>query len=682
MSFQRARVVGLVALCLAACGGSGSTNPPPPAPDFVWAEVGPSGGFVASVAFDPAAAGEVWASGDDASGLFRSRNAGQSWTSVASAPPDHSTYCLTFDPNDSARVYAPNYFGRGLLTTSDGGATWSVVGAGLPTAAQLNKVNAMVVDPASSAVVFICTGGGLFRSADFGASFSQVASAAFGAETDFTAAAGSSAGVFVGTQGGRVFRSVDSGASWTEVTTGPFVPVTDLALTDSALYVAFQEATIASTATFTSAGLAVVHTGGGGGTINSSLWTKLAVSSGASAATDIVYVGTVITGVDSLWGFHASFDGGASFTQRMNGLDESSIFSVAVDPFDSMSVIVGTLGGGIYRSADAGLTWSPSNAGVVAADSLGFAQDATDPQHLLVSSTEGLNGTPGVYESLDGGATWALAPAVPVDALSLDLNPSNGQIVLIGGFSGDGNSNPAIHRSTSGVAGPWSVALATEVRVDRFVRAGSQLYALASDFAAPATLADIGIYASDDDGANWALRFNGVVGGIAPHPTHSGEVIAAGEDVWATTDSFATAPTSLGLMAFAPARIFTSVAFVAPDHVLVGASTGELFQTTNYDPSGVGVTWAAVPTPAADVFVRDIHVRDDTWYLSCFTGDFLALPTSTPGVLRTTDAGATWSFLESGMGPSRLVWSLHAATDSADRFFAGMWGGGLLRLQD
>ena len=665
----------ILALAWTACSKGSSSAP---SPDFVWTRLGPEGGFVSSVAFHPSTMGEVWASGDDGSGLYRSTDSGATWSLFENADPDHSTYALTFDPNDGARVYAPNYFGRGLLASSDSGVSWKVSGAGLPVVA----CRGLTVDPVASSRLFACTAGGLFVSEDFGETFDALSSAAFGSESDFTAAASSVAGVFVGTGAGRVFRTTDSGASWTEVTTVPWVAVSGLALTEGALYMAFQDGTLTRTTSFTSAGLSILNVGGGGETIDTGLWTRIAAVSGATAEGDILYVGTVTDPDNDLWGFHVSFDGGASFEKRVSGFDGNSVFSLAVDPFDSMHVICGTVGGGIYRTSDAGLNWSSSTAGVIATDSLGFAEAASDPAHWLVSSTEGLNGTPGLFETFDSGTTWTPVSSLSVDALSLDIHPTNPSILLAGGFNGDGLSNSAIHRSTDGSGGPWSVVLATQVRVERFVRSETRLYALATAFTPPASEADLGLWASDDDGATWSLRFNELVSNVVAHPSQTDHALAVGGDAWASTDAFTSLPNSLGLAAFAPGKVFSAVAFVSPTHVLVGSSTGELYESTNYDPGGAGTLWSELSNPAQEVLIRDVHVSGDHWYLSCFTGDFLATPSATPGVLRTTDGGATWEFLTEGMGPSRLVWSLHRSSVHQGRFYAGMWGGGLLQLDD
>jgi hypothetical protein len=156
--------------------------------------------------------------------------------------------------------------------------------------------------------------------------------------------------------------------------------------------------------------------------------------------------------------------------------------------------------------------------------------------------------------------------------------------------------------------------------------------------------------------------------------------------VYATTDAFATAPNSLGLAAFAPGKFFTSVAFDPgnPSLLLVGTLTGELYRTTNYDPSGSGIVWQNITTPAAGANFRSIIIapgNPGVWYVSAGRYDIEATAQSTPGVLRSENSGQTWTWLDQGLSPSRLVWRLHKSTVNG-RMYAALWGGGLMRLDD
>ncbi len=84
------------------------------AADYMWSSIGPTGGFVSSVAFDPSWPGVIWASGDDSDGLYVSTNIGVNWGLLQNVPVDQSTFALTIDPV-LHYIYAPNFYGRGML---------------------------------------------------------------------------------------------------------------------------------------------------------------------------------------------------------------------------------------------------------------------------------------------------------------------------------------------------------------------------------------------------------------------------------------------------------------------------------------------------------------------------------------------------------------------------------------
>ena len=225
---------------------------------FAWTNIRPYGGFVSSVAFHPVNAGEIWVSGDDSGGIYRSTDSGATW-SLLSTPPDQSTYSLRFDALDPSNVYAPNHFGRGLLMTTDAGAAWTMQGSGLPTTDPGKRVYDLAVDPVDPSTLYIC---------------------------------------------------LDGGAIWTEITDTASLPVSDLALTDNALYIAYDIGSITRTTTFIQGDLVLLNDGFGSGVIESAAWTKIAVVGGSTVASDRLFVGSVTNGTTK-WGFFASYDGGA-----------------------------------------------------------------------------------------------------------------------------------------------------------------------------------------------------------------------------------------------------------------------------------------------------------------------------------------------------------------------------------
>lgn len=127
-------------LCI-NCSSSGTNEDVgPAAPDWNWSNIGPTKGYVSSVVFHPTHSGEVWASGSDSDGIYKSEDYGASWSLVTGGAPNQSTFSFIIDPARPNTFYAPSHYGRGLLKSTDGGVTWTLSQANLPSSTEAKKV--------------------------------------------------------------------------------------------------------------------------------------------------------------------------------------------------------------------------------------------------------------------------------------------------------------------------------------------------------------------------------------------------------------------------------------------------------------------------------------------------------------------------------------------------------------
>ena len=125
-----------------------------------------------------------------------------------------------------------------------------------------------------------------------------------------------------------------------------------------------------------------------------------------------------------------STDGGANFTPRSDGLPSSPvtrIASITADGRSAYATFAGFLGSPsqhVFRTNDAGVTWTNISSNLPDVPVLAFAVDPTDPSDLFIGTDVG------VFRSTNGGASWATfnsgLPNVPVYDLRFQV--SNGDL--------------------------------------------------------------------------------------------------------------------------------------------------------------------------------------------------------------------------------------------------------------
>jgi len=129
-------------------------------------------------------------------GVYRSGDGGATWSALngkvsgdmpcqsclpGTNPPDGSSLSpvdvVAVDPKNGSTIYAA-VSGAGLFKSADGGMTWNPANAGLPgtdaaTGRTTISIRALAIDATTPAVLYIGAAGGLFRSADGGATWRE-----------------------------------------------------------------------------------------------------------------------------------------------------------------------------------------------------------------------------------------------------------------------------------------------------------------------------------------------------------------------------------------------------------------------------------------------------------------------------------------------------------------------------
>ena len=292
-----------------------------------------------ALAIDPANHEHVFFSTNDG-GLLVTHDGGRNWIDGgANGLVSRAPRGIAIDPQQPRHVYVGSFTGGGLFTSHDHGEHWQRHLFGSPAL----YVTGLSVDPVDhSFYIATLSGDGIWKSEDFGETFTRIDRAPLAAPGVFlrltgrnvtvdpnnhtTVYAAASRGATTG-----IWRSQDSGVSWTQVDPTPVFSVT--------------------------------------------------VDPGDSR---IVYAGAADAGVLK------SVDGGDSFAVKSVGLPEvvttSRTGNVQVDPRISTTLYVGTEGTGVYKSLDGGENWFALNLGLEDENVFGLVLDPVSPEVVYAST--------------------------------------------------------------------------------------------------------------------------------------------------------------------------------------------------------------------------------------------------------------------------------------------------------
>ena len=221
-----------------------------PAQENVWKSHGPDSPVITALAVDPQDSWKIWAAtnpalGSPKPGLFRSVDAGSSWSPAEGPDSFTALSALRIRPGDPSTLYSGSE-GGAVYRSDDEGEHWTsslLPGGGF--------TETLALDPALPDRVWAVTGSGLFRSDDDARSWTSGRVVAqdiycllFDARRPGTMYAGSyfdiSSGFYPEPQGGSIFVSRDGGENWSQIQRGFDSPVLAIAsdpFRDGVLYV-------------------------------------------------------------------------------------------------------------------------------------------------------------------------------------------------------------------------------------------------------------------------------------------------------------------------------------------------------------------------------------------------------------------------------------------------------------
>ena len=136
------------------------------------------------------------------------------------------------------------------------------------------------------------------------------------------------------------------------------------------------------------------------------------------------------------------------------------VVAVAGVPGDSTTFYFGAVNGGIWKTTDAGVVWSPIFDGQPVGSIGALAVAPSDPKIIYAGTgetdiREDLSSGNGVYKSTDGGSTWnhvGLEDTRQISRIAID--PQNPSIVYVGalGHAYGPNEERGVYKSVDGGA--------------------------------------------------------------------------------------------------------------------------------------------------------------------------------------------------------------------------------------
>lgn len=246
-------------------------------------------------------------------------------------------------------------------------------------------------------------------------------------------------------------------------------------------------------------------------------------------APDPTRANTIYAGAAS-GGLWKSTDGGVSFAYSWGRDLPQGVGAVAVAPNGTIYVGTGEgnpgsasysfPGNGIYKSTDAGATWTA--LGLTGTDRIGrIAVDPNNSNRVFVAAAGKLyqpGGERGVYRTTDGGATWTqvLAGAnTTTGAIDVSINPADSNAIYTAMWDHTrtpagrvyGGTGSGIHRSTDGGATWTRLAGGLPASSSNLGRMGvavaksdpNRMYVIAAD--TPGNF--LGFWTSTDRGVTW-----------------------------------------------------------------------------------------------------------------------------------------------------------------------------------
>ncbi|HVH33945.1 MAG TPA: PKD domain-containing protein [Tahibacter sp.] len=593
--------------------------------------------------------------GSAAGGVWKTTNAGASWTPIFDQVGTLPVGAVTLDPNNVNTVWVgtgdkngggcAGYFGQGVFVSTDAGATWNARNGSGANTMPLSIVNAVAVQPTDSNVILAggagtcstagtLSGAGVFRSADGGATWTRVLSTNV---EDIVFVPGTNT-VYAGLINTGVSKSTDGGATWTNVSTGLNAAGSRLRLalspSDSNTLYALQGARLYRT-TDGGANWSQTNTAACEGQCTYNLTVSVHPTDPATILLGTIRHfrstngGTTLTAMTSSWG-----------TSQKVHQDTHVVRYSASNP---NRFWVGT-DGGIWRSDDGGLSYVNMNANLNITQFYDIAVHPNDVNIVFGGAQD--NGSSGRRTSLQWGLTFAsgdgfmnvVDPSNPSRVFQTSYPSSNLPSILRSEANGSLGSYEMVPRAglTASSTFPWVTPLAA---------AGNLLFTSSNT-----------LYRMPTNGSSWTAvspNMGSAASVVTPQligvlmPTYVG---TSGGRIYFSPDASIPTPTFTNVTGDYPGGIVSDVAMDPTNAQRVFITRSGFGASRLYRSTTGGTTWAAVGTGLPNVPANSVAIDPLNTNRVFVATDI--------GVYESTDGGDNFTAFSAGLPLGVVVMDL------------------------
>ena len=602
----------LLALCLTSAAWAGQ-----------WTAVGPDGGDVRSLAYDPQNPDHLFL-GTSTGTIFSSTDGGHNWTRLAhlGSGDDYVIDHLAFDPQNSNKMFAAawsveNQQVGDMFRSQDGGKTWETI-----PAMHNKSIRSMAVAASDAKIMVAGTIDGVFRTTDAGQSWQKISANSQEIHNIESIAIDPKNPdvVYAGTWH-LAWKTSDAGVTWRHISKGM--------IEDSDVFSIIVDSSNPSVV-FASACSGIYKSQSAGDSFQkiqgipfSARRTRVLKQDPSNP--EIVYAGTT----EGLW---KTTDKGKTWNRVSN--PEVVVNDVMVDPRNSQRVMLATDRAGVLASEDGAQSFLASNHGYTHRYVTAILADKNQPNTLYVGVVNDRE-QGGVFVSQDAGQHWTqkskgldgrdVFTLKQTSNGELVAGTNRGMFILAHNASDWSPINNIVNRAPSArTAKKGSVAAKAEIHSILTARVNEIEITPTTWMAATSA----GLFTSSNQGKSWtggpvmgkqdlvSVQANGELIAIA---THNNVLISKdGGKTWqdSTLSSYVSG--------------IRSVNVTADGQIMVASREGA-FRSPN-----AGAGWEHMQNGLPDKNISSINYDENGKRL-------LATSTETGVVFESVDAGHTWT---------------------------------------